>query len=629
MKDAEKERMRVGKKNRIVRYAAMLFLTAAAVFAAPQKTFAEGNKTYPTGDLKPYAPKQMENEPETYEARGADYKGSDYQLYTTLEERVKTAMLAGEDWVDIRDLNIRTDTYDLSYFYGYSPYFPSELWKIGAWYGNTYYTELEIDNSFGTVEETQEVFQNVDRKLASIYKLVNNSMSEEQKAITIHDYLVSHAEYDYSYSNYTSYGVLMEGTGVCQSYAFAYMYIMNHLGIETHFLVSDPMNHSWDMIKIDGSYYNVDCTFDDPTWNEGDRFGAAEHTYFLRSTSEMENLGHTFQTKPYSCTSTKYSNVFWRNVESPVYFQSGKAYFIENESLNSYTLSDGTKKKLYTDLPYYYVSLARNGDFLYYNTEQNIYQYVLHDFPPSGEFPSIIPGTGENIITPGEKFSFQLMISMFVYLKFSLAAPEQPGDVSAVEVHDHAGAESEEHQHQRLVPAKPRGKRHGARRKDGRQGHIAAQQQHQEEQTQLQQRQTPVQHKQRPHPGQHSLAAPKVKKDRIHMPKNDKEHPQRLSQSRAARSREDLLPAPYRRHALAQIDEQDRQHPFRPEAAVEIGQSGVAAAHLPHVPPAEKTGHYDSAAHTAQQIGQHSHSGGAQTQSRHNSPSQSVFLGHL
>lgn len=69
MKDAEKERMRVGKKNRIVRYAAMLFLTAAAVFAAPQKTFAEGNKTYPTGDLKPYAPKQMENEPETYEAR--------------------------------------------------------------------------------------------------------------------------------------------------------------------------------------------------------------------------------------------------------------------------------------------------------------------------------------------------------------------------------------------------------------------------------------------------------------------------------------------------------------------------------------------------------------------------------
>ena len=121
MKDAEKERMRVRKKNRIVRYAAMLFLTAAAVFAAPQKTFAEGNKTYPTGDLKPYAPKQMENESETYKARGADYKGSDYQLYTTLEERVKTAMLAEEDWVDISDLNIRTDTYDLSYFYGYSP----------------------------------------------------------------------------------------------------------------------------------------------------------------------------------------------------------------------------------------------------------------------------------------------------------------------------------------------------------------------------------------------------------------------------------------------------------------------------------------------------------------------------
>lgn len=118
-------------------------------------------------------------------------------------------------------------------FYGYSPYFPSDTYnRIIAWYGDAYYTGLRITNTFGTPEETKQIFNAVDEKLASIYKLVNNSMTDEQKVLVIHDYLVSHAEYDLNYKNYTSYGVLMDGRGVCQSYALAYMYILNHLGIE-------------------------------------------------------------------------------------------------------------------------------------------------------------------------------------------------------------------------------------------------------------------------------------------------------------------------------------------------------------------------------------------------------------
>lgn len=99
---------------------------------------------------------------------------------------------------------------------------------------------MRITNTFGTPEETKQIFNAVDEKLASIYKLVNNSMTDEQKALVIHDYLVLHAEYDLNYKDYTSYGVLMDGRGVCQSYALAYMYILNHLGIETHKAVRIP-----------------------------------------------------------------------------------------------------------------------------------------------------------------------------------------------------------------------------------------------------------------------------------------------------------------------------------------------------------------------------------------------------
>ena len=90
------------------------------------------------------------------------------------------AMLAGNEWVSIKDLKIRRDTYDLSFYYGYSPYFPSDTYnRIIAWYGDAYYTGLRITNTFGTPEETKQIFNAVDEKLASIYKLMNNSMTDE------------------------------------------------------------------------------------------------------------------------------------------------------------------------------------------------------------------------------------------------------------------------------------------------------------------------------------------------------------------------------------------------------------------------------------------------------------------
>ena len=45
--------------------------------------------------------------------------------------------------------------------------------------GDAYYTGLRITNTFGTPEETKQIFNAVDEKLASIYKLMNNSMTDE------------------------------------------------------------------------------------------------------------------------------------------------------------------------------------------------------------------------------------------------------------------------------------------------------------------------------------------------------------------------------------------------------------------------------------------------------------------
>ncbi len=129
---------------------------------------------------------------------------------------------------------------------------------------------------------------------SSILSQVEDGWSDEQKALFIHDYLVTHCEYDLTYSNYSAYHALVTGSSVCQGYALAYYYLLWECGIENTVISSRAMNHAWNRVLIDGQYYYVDCTWDDPTASETavlyqDYCG---HTNFLRSQEGIIETGH-------------------------------------------------------------------------------------------------------------------------------------------------------------------------------------------------------------------------------------------------------------------------------------------------------------------------------------------------
>ena len=87
-------------------------------------------------------------------------------------------------------------------------------------------------------------------------------MSQVEKALSLHDYLVLHCAYDWnvannqgepSYNVYTAYGALMEGNAVCQGYALAYNLLLNMVGIKTDYVTSvipDQGSHGWSLVKI-------------------------------------------------------------------------------------------------------------------------------------------------------------------------------------------------------------------------------------------------------------------------------------------------------------------------------------------------------------------------------------------
>lgn len=181
-------------------------------------------------------------------------------------------------------------------------------------------------------EEAMQMKEELEMAVQQALEQVDESMDAVQKALVVHDYLVQNCEYDQERLmtgsvpdiSHTSYGALVNGMAVCDGYAHAYAYIMEHkLGIPCTVVSSDSMNHAWNMIEIDGKWYHVDLTWDDPVW---DCIGRVNHNYFLLS-DEAISQNHYVWTNDYTANSDRYDREFWIGVESAISYYNGAWYY--------------------------------------------------------------------------------------------------------------------------------------------------------------------------------------------------------------------------------------------------------------------------------------------------------------
>ena len=130
------------------------------------------------------------------------------------------------------------------------------------------------------------------------------SMTQDEIARVLHDWLVNNAYYDYTLSDpdrFEASGVLINGTGVCDSYSKAYVLLLSKAGIEAMRVTGDALRpdggtepHSWNLVQLDGKWYQVDVTWDDPIDEENPtakRSGLEHHLYF-KATKRFMNEEH-------------------------------------------------------------------------------------------------------------------------------------------------------------------------------------------------------------------------------------------------------------------------------------------------------------------------------------------------
>ena len=121
--------------------------------------------------------------------------------------------------------------------------------------------------------------------------------SEYAKALWLHDWLLDQLEYDKTLKWSSTESALTRELGTCQSYESAYAKLLTAAGIENSETRDTYDGHTWNAMKLDGHWYQTDCTWDDSSdnWYSFDQ----RHLYF-GLTDELMAIAHPGHSKIYT-----------------------------------------------------------------------------------------------------------------------------------------------------------------------------------------------------------------------------------------------------------------------------------------------------------------------------------------
>lgn len=169
------------------------------------------------------------------------------------------------------------------------------------------------------LDETQRAIYDACRDIFD--EVIREGMSDYEKELALHDWLVSHGDYDRTalgrsgtFQDHADdpYGLLVGGYGICLGYASSFQLLMDLAGVECITVpgaaFSSGEDHAWNMVKLGGEWYCVDVTWDDPVsvsrpkaWEKR----PVSHTYFNVTSQFMADTDHQWD----------YDSIPWTSAE--------------------------------------------------------------------------------------------------------------------------------------------------------------------------------------------------------------------------------------------------------------------------------------------------------------------------
>lgn len=223
-------------------------------------------------------------------------------------------------------------------------------------------------------------------------EILLDDMTDGEKALALHDWLVTHCGYSVTLYRDMAYGALVQGAAICRGYAHGYEYLAQAAGLDSVYTFSVPLLHAWTLTELDGSYYCIDPTWDD---NHYERIGFVSHRHCMFSTANEQATSHYGEDTALIAGGGIYETAPWRDAVTQVIFDDDYMYFITRaldlvrcdreswECETLYTIADswpGFYEDYDTTLPAPATGLEKIGGRLWFNTP-----YTILSIRPNGK----------------------------------------------------------------------------------------------------------------------------------------------------------------------------------------------------------------------------------------------------
>lgn len=179
---------------------------------------------------------------------------------------------------------------------------------------DNYYVYEKYVNGIG-IPDGRDSADELYAEVADIIdSIISDEMSDYDKELAIHDYIVKNCVYGYADDrdlSYRAYGALILKKAVCNGYAEAMALLLGCVGIDNEIMTgyADDELHAWNRVLIEDEWYQVDVTWDDPVPDRGTYAG---HRYF-NVTDDIMDDAHIWDFEEYpACDSMTY-NYFEQN----------------------------------------------------------------------------------------------------------------------------------------------------------------------------------------------------------------------------------------------------------------------------------------------------------------------------
>lgn len=173
-------------------------------------------------------------------------------------------------------------------------------------------------------EERVGTQEQIDDSVEELLAGISISDSDYEKAKYVFEILIQNVDYDASMENNQNIiSVFLSRATVCQGYACATQYLLNHLGVPSTIVTgtAEGESHAWNLVRLDGSYYYMDTTWGNSRYLDGSSQIEKYVNYsYLAVTSEEISRTHVLDSSfplP-ECT----------NMENNYFVREGK-YFTE------------------------------------------------------------------------------------------------------------------------------------------------------------------------------------------------------------------------------------------------------------------------------------------------------------